>query len=176
MVVLRPSGRAPTVHACRAVVAVRLGWPGCEEAFLRALTVLIAAGEPPHYSDTFELAAARAGLPVAELAAFAGRPEVQETLEQDAAMARGRPCPFFDVDGAALARLERRPAPSSAAEVLEWAPYPLTAPEVAAICGRDVRAELERVARLEPAGPDGFWRLPGDDRAPGTTRRGSSPR
>jgi hypothetical protein len=83
---------APTEHACRAVVAVRLGWPGREEAFLRHLRVLAMGGEPLDDSDTFELAAARAGLPVADVAAFAGRPEVQAALEEDAALAR-RPTP-----------------------------------------------------------------------------------
>jgi hypothetical protein len=157
MAVLRWSGEAPTVHACRAVVAVRLGWPESEDAFLRALAVLIMAGEPPHYSDTFELAAARAGLPVSELAAFAGRDEVQAALEEDAALAHGRPCPWFDFDEAALARLERRGEPSSAAEVLDWAPYPLTAGEVGAICGRDVRAELEQSAHCERLGAHVYW-------------------
>jgi hypothetical protein len=79
---------APTEHACRAVVAVRLGWPDRVDAFLRALRVLVMAGEPLDDSDTFELAAARAGLPVAEVAAFAGRPEVQAALDEDAALAR----------------------------------------------------------------------------------------
>jgi len=79
---------APTVHACRAVVGVRLGWPQREDAFLRHLRVLAMGGELLDDSDTFELAAQRAGVPVGELAAFAARPEVEAALEADARAAR----------------------------------------------------------------------------------------
>ena len=83
---------AATVHACRAVVAVRLGWPEAEDAFLRQLRVLAMAGELLDDSDTLEIAAERTGLPVRELAAFAAAPEVQAVLAEDMAAAR-RPSP-----------------------------------------------------------------------------------
>lgn len=98
---------APTEHACRAVVAVRLGWPGREDAFLRMLRVLAMGGEPLDDSDTLELAAARARLPVSEVAAYASRPDVQTALEEDAALARN-PTP------AALAQPERLGGPPHA--------------------------------------------------------------
>ncbi len=59
--------------------------------------------------------------------------------------------------------LERRPAPSSAEEVLAWADEPLATAEVAAIMEvsrDDARNELARVAQLEPVGTDGWWTLP----------------
>ena len=62
---------APSVHACRAVVAVRLRWPEREAAMLRRLRVLNFAGELLDDSDTLELAAEQAGLPDAELAQWA---------------------------------------------------------------------------------------------------------
>jgi 2-hydroxychromene-2-carboxylate isomerase len=83
---------APSVHACRAVVAVRVRWPEAEDAFLRHLRVLAMAGELLDDSDTLEIAAERAGLPVRELAAYAAAPEVQAVLAEDMAAAR-RPSP-----------------------------------------------------------------------------------
>jgi predicted DsbA family dithiol-disulfide isomerase len=79
---------APSIHACRAVVAVRLRWPDREAAMLRRLRVLNFAGELLDDSDTLEMAAEQAGLPVAELAAFADAPEVQEALREDMLAAR----------------------------------------------------------------------------------------
>jgi predicted DsbA family dithiol-disulfide isomerase len=79
---------APSIHACRAVVAVRLRWPDREAAMLRRLRVLNFAGELLDDSDTLEMAAEQAGLPVAELAAFADAPEVQEALREDMVAAR----------------------------------------------------------------------------------------
>jgi predicted DsbA family dithiol-disulfide isomerase len=78
--------------------------------------------------------------------------------------------PRFDVPGfqpvevyeAAIANLapelDRRPAPESVAEVLEWAGEPLAAAEVAAICGLEL-AEAEE--ELEEVGTDrgGWWSL-----------------
>jgi predicted DsbA family dithiol-disulfide isomerase len=58
--------------------------------------------------------------------------------------------------------LERRPAPESAAEVLEWAGVPLATVEVAAVMGvepAEARAELARVAHATPVGADGYWWL-----------------
>jgi hypothetical protein len=55
--------------------------------------------------------------------------------------------------------LQRRAAPESVAEVLEWAGEPLAAAEVAAIRGIDrdaAEAELAQVA----VGHGGFWSLP----------------
>jgi predicted DsbA family dithiol-disulfide isomerase len=79
---------AATVHACRAVVAVRLRWPEAEDAYLRALRVLAMAGELLDDSDTLEIAAERAGLPVRELASYAAAPEVQAALAEDMGAAR----------------------------------------------------------------------------------------
>jgi predicted DsbA family dithiol-disulfide isomerase len=79
---------APSVHACRAVVATRLRWPDREAALLRRLRVLNFAGELLDDSDTLEMAAEQAGLPVAELAAFADAREVQEALREDMVAAR----------------------------------------------------------------------------------------
>jgi predicted DsbA family dithiol-disulfide isomerase len=74
---------APSVHACRAVVAVRLRWPEREAAMLRRLRVLNFAGELLDDSDTLELAAEQAGLPVKELAQWAAAPEVEQALRAD---------------------------------------------------------------------------------------------
>ena len=72
-----------TVHACRAVVGTRLRWPDRQEAMLRQLQMLSAAGEPLDDSDTLEIAAERAGLPVAGLAAYCAEPEVEAALRAD---------------------------------------------------------------------------------------------
>jgi predicted DsbA family dithiol-disulfide isomerase len=79
---------AATVHACRAVVAVRLRWPEAQDAYLRHLRVLAMAGELLDDSDTLEIAAERSGLPVKELAAFAAEPAVAAVLAEDMAAAR----------------------------------------------------------------------------------------
>jgi len=79
---------APSVHACRAVVATRLKWPEREAALLRRLRVLNFAGELLDDSDTLELAAGQAGLPVAELAEWAAAPEVEEAVRADMQAAR----------------------------------------------------------------------------------------
>jgi predicted DsbA family dithiol-disulfide isomerase len=93
---LRPWPHEPgsdaTIHACRAVVAAGLRWPDRQEALLRALQELSAAGEPLDDSDTLEIAAGRVGLPVAELAAYCAEPEVEAALRADMAAARGRDC------------------------------------------------------------------------------------
>jgi predicted DsbA family dithiol-disulfide isomerase len=74
----------------------------------------------------------------------------------------------FEVYEAAIANLapelERRAAPESVSEVLEWAGEPLASAEVAAICElslEEARTELAAVAgaREEPVGPDGWWTL-----------------
>jgi predicted DsbA family dithiol-disulfide isomerase len=79
---------APSVHACRAVVAVRLRWPEREAAMLRRLRVLNFAGALLDDSDTLELAAEQAGLPVKELAQWAAAPEVEQALQADMRAAR----------------------------------------------------------------------------------------
>ena len=144
-----------TIHACRAVVAARLRWPDRAGALLRRLQVLIMAGALADDSDTLELAAAQAGLPVAEIAAFCAEPEVEAALRAD--MAAASACPSYD----APSDLPRRPGPASAVEVLDWARHPLATAEVAAVCDRtiaDVRAELTRAgARFEPLAGDGYW-------------------
>ena len=162
MIVLRPGrgagwprerGSDATIHACRAVVATGLRWPDRQEAMLRHLQALSAAGEPLDDSDTLEIAAGRAGLPVAELAAYCAEPEVEAALQADAEAAAGRAC--GELDGLPGGGAEREP-PGSVAEVLAWAGMPLAAAEIAAVCGRDVDAELARVARSDSAG---FWSL-----------------
>ena len=58
--------------------------------------------------------------------------------------------------------LERRDAPESVEELLEWAQVPLATVEVAAVMGIDpvdARAELARVAHESPVGADGYWSL-----------------
>jgi predicted DsbA family dithiol-disulfide isomerase len=55
---------------------------------------------------------------------------------------------------------ERREAPTSVLEVLEWAGEPLASREVAVVCDIDhakAREELGRVAHEEHVGADGFW-------------------
>jgi 2-hydroxychromene-2-carboxylate isomerase len=162
---------APTVHACRAVVAVRRRWPRRADAFLRHLRVLIMGGEMADDSDTFEIAAERAGLPVRELAAYAGTPEVEAALAEDVRAARGRRCPSLvlaatgaELESEALEALHRRREPEGVEDVLAWAPYPLATAEVAAICARPVasaREDLRRSgARFAPAGGDGYWSRP----------------
>ena len=79
---------APSVHACRAVVATRLRWPDQEAAILRRLRVLNFAGALLDDSDTLERAAEQAGLPVAELAEWAAAPEVEEAMRADMEAAR----------------------------------------------------------------------------------------
>jgi hypothetical protein len=150
---------AATIHACRAVVATGLRWPDRQDALLRRQQILAAAGELLDDSDTLELAAGQAGLPVAELAAFCAAPEVEAALRADMAAARGRDCSSLEVTGD-LAGLVRRPDPQSVGEVLAWAGAPLATAEVAAVCCRDVagvRSELGRTASFEPAGADGYW-------------------
>jgi predicted DsbA family dithiol-disulfide isomerase len=98
---------APSVHACRAVVAVRMRWPGAEDAYLRHLRVQAMGGALLDDSDTLEIAAERAGLPVGELADYAADPEVQAALEADMAAARA-PSP------AALAQPDRLGGPAGA--------------------------------------------------------------
>ena len=100
MIVLRPEradpwpqrGNDATIHACRAVVAAGLRWPDRQAAFLHRLQILSAAGEMLDDSDTLEIAAAQAGLPVAELAAYCAEPEVEVALREDMALAAGRHC------------------------------------------------------------------------------------
>jgi predicted DsbA family dithiol-disulfide isomerase len=58
--------------------------------------------------------------------------------------------------------MDRREAPASVAEVLEWSGIPMATAEVAAVMDADftsTREDLARTARLEPVGADGFWTL-----------------
>jgi hypothetical protein len=101
MIVMRPErgagwpherGSDATIHACRAVVGTRLRWPDREAEMLRRLQLLAAGGELLDDSDTLEMAAAQAGLPVAELAAYCAEPEVEAALREDMELAKGRRC------------------------------------------------------------------------------------
>jgi 2-hydroxychromene-2-carboxylate isomerase len=58
--------------------------------------------------------------------------------------------------------LPRRPPPESVEALLAWAGEPLATAEVALVMGADIekaRAALQPVARWQPAGADGYWRL-----------------
>jgi hypothetical protein len=148
---------AATIHACRAVVAARLRWPDREEAMLRRLQVLAQAGELLDDSDTLEMAAGQAGIPVAEIAAYCAEPEVEAALRADMAEAHDHDCSTYQP--ALEPSLSRRADPGSVEDVLAWAPFPLTTAEVAAVCDSDtadVRAELARTSRSE----DGYWTQP----------------
>jgi predicted DsbA family dithiol-disulfide isomerase len=90
-------GTDATIHACRAVVAAGLRWPDCQLALLEALQALSAEGEPLDDADTLELAAARAAIPVAEIAAYCAEPEVEAALRADVAACRGREIPSMEV-------------------------------------------------------------------------------
>jgi len=144
-------GSDATVHACRAVVAAGLRWPDRQMELLRHLRVLSAAGEMLDDSDTLEIAAERAGLPVEEIAAYCAEPEVEAALQAQ----RGTgDCGAVEIDGALEAP---RPAAATPAEVLEWAGVPLTTEEIAAVCDRAVdEFELAGVAH----GAHGYW-MPG---------------
>lgn len=74
----------------------------------------------------------------------------------------------FAVYDAVLANLvpglDRRAAPASAAEVLEWRGFPLATQEVAtvlAVSFSEAREELGRIAEQDYVGADGFWQLGG---------------
>jgi predicted DsbA family dithiol-disulfide isomerase len=90
-------GSDATIHACRAVVAAGLRWPDRRLALLDALQALSAAGAPLDDSDTLELAAARAGIPVAEIAAYCAEPEVEAALRADMAACHGREIPSLEI-------------------------------------------------------------------------------
>lgn len=84
---------------------------------------------------------------------------------EDAVVVPGfQPFAVYDAALANLApELERRPAPDSVSEVLEWGDCPLATAEIAGIAGIDLvqaRTELSRVAQEQPAGADGYWTLP----------------
>lgn len=80
------------------------------------------------------------------------------------AVAGMNPIEAYEVAIAALhPELRRRAAPASAVEALAWAGEPLATAELVALTGAaeaQVRSELARVARFDPAGADGYWRLP----------------
>jgi predicted DsbA family dithiol-disulfide isomerase len=102
-------GSDATIHACRAVVAAGLRWPDRQLPLLAALQALSAAGEPLDDSDTLELAAARAGIPVAEIAAYCAEPEVEAALRADMAACRGREIPSLELVGLAPLTVRRAP-------------------------------------------------------------------
>ena len=99
--------RAPAAAStgCRSTGASGCGWrrpstpaapwspracagPTAPALLLRRLRVLTMAGQLLDDSDTLELAAAQAGLPVAEIAAYCAEPEVEEALRADMRAAR----------------------------------------------------------------------------------------
>jgi hypothetical protein len=145
---------AATVHACRAVVAVRLRWPEAEDAFLRHLRVLAMSGELLDDSDTLEIAAERAGLPVRELAAFAATPEVQVVLAADMSAARS-PSP------AARAQTDRLGGPAQerrytcpSYEILRVGPPADGTPDIARLDlpgFRPIEAYLAALANVAPS-------------------------
>src|SRR4051794_26877262 len=74
-----------------------------------------------------------------------------------------QPFPVYDVLLANLVPgVDRREAPESVEEVLEWCGTPLATKEVAVVCDLphpDARERLGRVAAEEHVGADGFWSL-----------------
>ena len=148
------AGADATVYACLAVVAAGLRWPDRRDAFLRGLRRLAMDGEMLDDSDTLEIAAERAGLPVAEIAAFCAEAEVAAALR---AQAEGAPpSPSYEiVAGARTVRLHGLPAvltaeaaladlgleprddPATAGAVEQWAQMPLTDAEIAAVRAKD---------------------------------------
>ncbi|MBV9049519.1 MAG: hypothetical protein JOY58_14680 [Solirubrobacterales bacterium] len=75
-----------------------------------------------------------------------------------------QPFEVYEVSIANVApKIERRPPPETAEEILTWAPYPLATAEVAALRGihvEDARRELELSgAKLAAAAGDGYWSL-----------------
>jgi predicted DsbA family dithiol-disulfide isomerase len=143
-----------TVHACRAAVAVRLRWPEAEDAYLRHLRVLAMGGELLDDSDTLEIAAERAGVPVKALATYAADPEVQRALEADMAAARS-PSP------AALAQDDRLGGPAGerrytcpSYEIERVGPPPEGSPDIARLDLPGFRPIEAYVAALANAAPD----------------------
>ena len=74
-----------------------------------------------------------------------------------------QPFAVYDVITANLVPgLERRPAPETVEEVLDWTGTPLASKEVAVVCDIDLREARERLGRVaveEHVGADGFWTL-----------------
>jgi predicted DsbA family dithiol-disulfide isomerase len=147
------------------------------EAGIEPMMVFRVAADDPAVEAALraDMAAARApsaaSLALDHKLADAGRGRRYTCPSYEIERAVGNGWPRFDVPGfqpvevyeAAIANLapelERRAAPDSAAEVLEWAGEPLAAAEVAAIreIGRDeAEAELEAVAVPHA----GWWSLP----------------
>jgi predicted DsbA family dithiol-disulfide isomerase len=79
---------APSVHACRAVVAARLHAPDREVLLLRRLRVLNFAGAQLDDPDTLARAAAEALIVPEELAAWMEDTEVEAAMREDMAGAR----------------------------------------------------------------------------------------
>jgi predicted DsbA family dithiol-disulfide isomerase len=120
-----------------------------------------------------DLAAARSPTPAARAQdhKLGGPPEERRYTCPSLVFAAGSD--VLDVPGfqpveayeAAVANLapqaQRRLAPASAVEVLEWAGEPLATAEVALVCEREpaeVRTELAHAgAAFAPAGADGYW-------------------
>jgi hypothetical protein len=91
-------------------------------------------------------------------------PSYEVVRESDAArlsVPGFQPFAAYDVSFAnLLPAAERRAAPGSVLDVLEWADTPLATREVAVICDIDhaeAREELGRVAVERHVGADGFW-------------------
>jgi hypothetical protein len=144
---------AATVHACRAVVAVRLRWPDSEDDFLRHLRVLAMSGELLDDSDTLDIAADRSGLPVRELAEFAAAPAVHEALAADMAAAR-RPSPAARAQADRLggpAQERRYTCPSY--EIVRLGPPADSAPDIERLDlpgFRPIEAYLAALANVAP--------------------------
>jgi predicted DsbA family dithiol-disulfide isomerase len=100
--------RHATIHACRAVVAAGLRWPDRQQALLERLRALAMAGELLDDSDTLEIAAEQAGLPVAEIAAYCAEPEVEAALRADMEAARSVSYGLVRDDGGARLDLPGR--------------------------------------------------------------------
>jgi 2-hydroxychromene-2-carboxylate isomerase len=72
-----------SIHACRAVVAVRLHAPEHEEALLRSLRVRTMGGGLLDDPELIRAAAVDAGVDPLELAAWVGEEQVEQALRED---------------------------------------------------------------------------------------------
>ena len=123
-----------------------------------------------------DIAAARAPLPAARALdhKLGGPREERRYTAPSYAVARSdteavavvpgfNPVEVYEAAIANLApELERRPKPTSVAEILAWAREPLATAEVALIAQLDAakaRTALSRIARAHPAGADFYWTL-----------------
>lgn len=83
-----PKRAAASVHACRAVVAVRVHAPDQAEALLRRLRVRVMAGGLLDDPELIAAAAVDAGLDPAQVTGWTNEEEVERALRDDMRLAR----------------------------------------------------------------------------------------